>query len=65
MKFNRYYTEIAETYFLNEYLDYADNDWYNRGHFVRVLLPIVEMLLQSNSQLQLHSTDNRKQENVR
>jgi hypothetical protein len=52
MKFNRYYTERAEVYFINEYLDYTDNDWYDRGHFVRVLIPIVEMLLQSNLRLQ-------------
>ena len=57
MKFNRYHTEIAEQYFLHEYLDYADNDWYNRQHMVRVLIPIIERLFISNATLATKETE--------
>lgn len=45
MKFNRHYTDIAEDYWNREYLDYADNNWYNEQHFVRVMIPILEIML--------------------
>lgn len=40
----RPYSEIAEDYWNREYLDYADNDWYQEQHVVRILTPLLERI---------------------
>jgi len=46
---NRFHSEIAEDYWHSEYLDYADNNWYQEQHFVRIMIPILEIMLTQNT----------------
>jgi len=48
MKWNRYHTEVADDYWLREYLDYKDNNWYHEMHFCRIMCPILEEMLRRN-----------------
>ena len=41
---SRNYSLKADDYWNREYLDYADNNWYNEQHFVRILTPILERI---------------------
>ena len=50
MRFNRHYTLRAEDYWNREYLDYADNNWYNEQHFVRIMIPVLEIMLTRQSE---------------
>ena len=41
---SRNYTLKADDYWNREYLDYADNNWYQEQHVVRILTPILERI---------------------